>query len=114
MARDIEDERVYKPAMRNKRVLPRHRLGCDNALTPRCKPPAARPKRFIQYAPIFNLGKIDDAIGLYLDVIWIYLLEEDCGCFFREGLGAETVEGACPIDVVFAVVAVIVGAFCEV
>lgn len=62
-------KRDYKPAMRNERILPRHGLGCDNTLAARRKSPTTRAKRFIQYAPIFNLGKIDDAIGFYLDVV---------------------------------------------
>lgn len=94
--------------MRNKRILPRHRLRRDYALTARHQPPATGPKRLVQDPPVFDLGQVHDAVGFDLDVGRVERLQEDVGGFLGEGLSAEAVVGAGPVDmtVVITVAAV--------
>lgn len=54
--------------MTNQSILPRHRLGRNDTLTPRHKPPSSRPKCFVEDSSIFDFGQIDDSVGFDFDV----------------------------------------------
>jgi len=88
----------YIPPITNKSILPRHRLGRDDALAPRHEPPPSRSERPVQDAPVLDLGQVDDAVGLDLDVLGVRRRQQDVRHLLGERLHREPVVGARPVD----------------
>lgn len=57
-----------QPPRGNKRILPRHQLPRHDRLPARRKAPTPGPEGAVQNAPVFDLGQVDDAVGLDFDV----------------------------------------------
>jgi hypothetical protein len=88
----------HSPSMAYQSILPRHRLGRNNALAPRHKPPAPRPKRPVEDPPVLDFGQIHNAVGLDLDVLRVGRFEEHGHDLRRKRLVADAVEAARPVD----------------
>lgn len=86
------------PSMHNKRILPRHHLVAHHCLPARGEAPPARAKGLVEDAPVLDLGQIDDAVGLDLDVERVERAHEHRGGLGGEGDGREAVEGRRPVD----------------
>lgn len=84
-------ERVSLPSTTNKTILPRHQLARHNSLSSRRKTPASRPKRLVQYAPVLDLGQVEDSIGLDLDVVGVQLGLQDGALLGGERRAGEAV-----------------------
>ena len=73
----VDVNRVSLPSATNKTVFSRHQLACHNGLSSRRKTPSSRPESLVQYAPVLDLGQVEDSIGLDLDVVRVELGLED-------------------------------------
>lgn len=91
------------PTMHQQSILPSHTLRRHNSLPPRRQPPSPRPKRPIQNPPVLNLGQVDDALRLDLDVVLVDGRHEDVGGLLGEGLVGEAVVGGRPVDLLAVV-----------
>lgn len=89
------------PSITNKSILPRHRLGRNDTLTPRHETPPARTECAVENASVFDLRQVQDTIGLDLDLVWLRLRQQDIGRFFGKRRGRQTVEGSRPVDSLF-------------
>lgn len=65
------------PAAADKAVLACNELARHDCLSSRRKTPTSRAKCLVQYAPVFDLGEVEDAVGLDLDVIGVQLGLQD-------------------------------------
>jgi hypothetical protein len=90
--------RLSLPSTTNKTIFPCHQLARHNSLSSRCKTPASRPERLVQYAPVLDLGQVEDSIGLDLDVVGVQLGLEDGALLGGEGRAGEAVVRSGPID----------------
>lgn len=90
-------DRNYAPSLHHERILPRHRLRRHDRLPPWRKAPAPGPEGAVQDPAVFDLGQVDDAVGLDFDVVGVEGCEQDVGAFFGEGFRGEAVEGARPV-----------------
>lgn len=63
---------MYIPSMHDKRVLPRNNPVRNSNVSPGCEAPASRPKRRVEHATILDLGQVDDAVGLDLNVLKVH------------------------------------------
>jgi hypothetical protein len=59
----------FLPSLYNQPIFPRDQFASHDALASGCETPSARPKRLVQDASVFDLGKVQDAIGLDFDVV---------------------------------------------
>lgn len=90
--------------MCNKRILPCNALPRNNRLAARRQAPPARPKRAVQDPAIFDLGQVDDAVGLALNIVEGDGREQDIRSFFGEGLRGQSVERPRPVDLTIALI----------
>lgn len=65
------------PSAANETVFSCHQLACHDGLASRRKTPASGPESLVQYAPVLDLGQVEDSIGLDLDVVGVELGLED-------------------------------------
>lgn len=86
--------------MDNEGVLPRHDLLADRHLAPGRKTPATGAEGLVQDAPVLDLGQVDDAVGLDLDVLHVDGAHEDRCRLGAEGRRRQAVEGLAPVDAV--------------
>jgi len=84
----------------NKCVLYRHHLLANGQLAAGSHAPAARSKGLVEDAAVLDLGQVDDAVGLDLDVHGVEGRHEHGGHFGAEGGRREAVEGGGPVDAV--------------
>jgi len=61
-------ESALLPSTANETVLSRHQLAGHDGLASRRQTPSSRAEGFIQYAPVLDLGQVEDSIRLDLDV----------------------------------------------
>ena len=94
----IDVHRVSLPSTTNKTIFPRHQFARHNRLSSRRKTPASRPERLVQYAPVLDLGQVEDSIGLDLNVVGVQLGLEDGALLGGERRTGETVVRARPVD----------------
>ena len=73
------------PSMTNQSILPRHRLGRNNTLTPRHKAPSSRSKGLVEDASVFDFRKVDDSVGFVFYVVAVHFFVEYAHEFRREG-----------------------------
>lgn len=95
---------VYRhglPSVTNESILSRHSLRSNDTLTTGHKTPSTRPEGAVQDPAVLDLGQIENTIGLDLDFLGIGLGQQDIGCFLGEWSSRETVERACPINLLF-------------
>jgi len=84
--------------MHDQRVLARHHLLAHHQLAARRQPPPAGAEGLVQDAPVLDLGQVDDAVGLDLDVLGVQRLHQHRGRLGAEGRRREAVEGRRPVD----------------
>lgn len=81
-------KRVSLPSTTNKAVFSRYQLARHDSLSSGRKTPASGPESLVQYAPVLDLGQVEDSIRLDLDVVGVQLGLEDSallGCERRAG-----------------------------
>lgn len=97
------------PPVHDQRVLPRHQLLVDRQLAARRQPPGPRPECRVQDAPVLDLGQVDDAVGLDLDVLGVHGRLQRRRRLRRERRRAQPVVRLRPVDRRLAAVAVVGG-----
>ena len=87
------------PAVYNQGVLARDHLLANDQLAARRQAPATRTKRAVQNPAVLDLGQVDDAVGLDLDVELVQRLHQHRRRLRAKGCRRQAVEGRRPVDV---------------
>lgn len=92
----------HVPSMHQQGVLSCHNLLTHCQITARGHTPATRTKSLVENASVLDLGQVDDAVGLDLNVVKGNCLHEHSGDFWTKGYRRQAVEGRGPIDAIVA------------
>lgn len=86
--------------MDNEGVLSRNQAILHHELAAGRQSPAAGAESAVQNSAVLNLGEVDDAVGLDLNLLRVQPSLQDRRRLVREGLGAEAVVRARPVDLI--------------
>ena len=92
-------ERVHVPTVHNHGVLSCNDALANHRIASGDHPPPHRPKRLVQPPAILDLGQVDNAVRLDLDVGNVQGLQQRLHLLLRDGLGGDAVEAGGPVDV---------------
>lgn len=101
--REARRYKVHVPSLGDERIFPRHDPLADDDLALGHQAPAAGAERLVQDAAVLDLGQVDDAVGLDLDVGWVDGLQQDVDDLLGEARCAEAVVRSRPVDDAVAV-----------
>lgn len=92
------EKRVISPSVGNQCVIPIHEPILNVQVSSRRQAPASRTKSRIQYSPVLDLGQVEDAIGLDLDIVGVERLLQNRGDLRTKVGGTQTVERRRPVN----------------
>jgi len=92
------DHSVDIPSADDEGVFARDNGVADHGLTLGNHAPAHGPESFVEAAPVFDLGEVDDAVRLDLNVLFVDGLHEHLELLLRHRLGRNAVEAVRPVD----------------
>lgn len=82
----------YAPPTSDQAILSSDKLCCDNSLASGGQAPATGSKGLVQYPAVLNLRKVDDTVGLDLNIIVFEVGVENGSLLGRKGRRAHTME----------------------